>query len=212
MKKLFTLLTMLLVGISGMWADDVIKLYTGTAISSNDVASGYYVIKSKSEQYSETPYLYSQNGSLSLVAESDINGNRRTLWKIAYKASATNNDTQSSEYYLLNVGDAKYLTDGPAVPTGITKRCYWLNKISNDGIYQMGLSKSFSGVNHSAIGATSATSFNRTSSGDVTYFELIPVTPFQAASTIDDVNNWYHIKGQKNNYITYFSHSFQTSF
>ena len=65
------------------------KLYLGNAINSTDVPSGYYLIKSKSATYSETPYLVANGTALNLAASADLGGTNVGLWKIAYKQSAT---------------------------------------------------------------------------------------------------------------------------
>lgn len=203
MRKATFLLLLLLVPIVSR-AEVIVevgtKLYPGSAVqNTTDVPSGYYLIKSKSSTYSETPYLVVNGDALNLAASPDLGGTNVGLWKIAYKQSASAEDTKGSEYYILNVSNSKYFTQGPSVPVGTTKYAYWLNKTAED-TYQIGLSSS-SGLNTNAIGATSATSFAR-GSGEQD-FELVPVTFFETPASVGEATKWYRIQGKKSGYVNY---------
>ncbi len=180
------------------------KMYPGSAVqNTTDVPSGYYLIKSKSATYSETPYLVVNGEALNLAASPDLGGTNVGLWKIAYKQSASTEATEatkSSEYYLLNVSNSKYFTQGPSVPVGATKYPYWIYKTA-EGTYQIGLSSSNSGLNTNAIGATSTTSFAR-GSGEQD-FELVPVTFFETPASVEAATKWYRMQGKKNGYVNY---------
>lgn len=176
------------------------KLYLGNAINSTDVPSGYYLIKSKSATYSETPYLVANGTALNLAASADLGGTNVGLWKIAYKQSATAENAKAAEYYILNVSTNKYFTQGPSVPLGDSKYKMWFEKTA-EGTYQLGLSSSNSGLNQNAIGATSSTSFQR-GSGEQD-FELIPVNFFETPATVAEATKWYRIKGKKSGYVNY---------
>lgn len=179
------------------------KLYLGSAINSADVPSGYYIIKSKSATYSETPYLVATSATtMGLAADPGLGGTKNGLWKIAYKQSATAENPKSSEYYLLNVSNSKYFTQGPAVPLGDSKNAYWINKTA-EGTYQIGLSSSNSTLNQDAINATSASTFERNAEGSATEFELIPVNFFETPATVAEATKWYRLKGKKNGYLNY---------
>lgn len=176
------------------------KLYLGNAINSTDVPSGYYLIKSKSATYSETPYLVANGTALNLAASADLGGTNVGLWKIAYKQSATAEDAKAAEYYILNVSTNTYFTQGPSVPLGGSKYAMWFEKTA-EGTYQLGLSSSNSGLNQNAIGATSTTSFQR--GGGEQDFELIPVNFFETPASVAEATKWYRIKGKKNGYVNY---------
>lgn len=179
------------------------KLYLGNAINSADVPSGYYIIKSKSATYSDTPYLVATSTTaMGLAADPGLGGTNIGLWKIAYKQSESSEDTKSSEYYLLNVSNSKYFTRGPSVPLGESKDTHWIHK-TDEGTYQIGLSSSNSGLTLTAIGATSTTSFSRTEEGRATDFELIPVNFFETPATVAEATKWYRLKGKKNGYLNY---------
>lgn len=203
MRKATFLLLLLLVPIVSR-AEVIVevgtKLYPGSAVqNTTDVPSGYYLIKSKSSTYSETPYLVVNGDALNLAASPDLGGTNVGLWKIAYKQSASAGETKSSEYYILNVSNSKYFTQGPSVPVGTTKYAYWLNKMA-EGTYQIGLSSS-TGLNTNAIGATSTTSFAR-GSGEQD-FELVPVTFFETPASVEAATKWYRMQGKKNGYVNY---------
>lgn len=204
MRKATFLLLLLMVSIIGR-AEVIVevgtKMYPGSAVqNTTDVPSGYYLIKSKSATYSETPYLVVNGEALNLAASPDLGGTNVGLWKIAYKQSATAENTKSSEYYLLNVSNSKYLTQGPSVPVGTTKNPYWICKTA-EGTYQIGLSSSNSGLNTNAIGATATTSFAR-GSGEQD-FELVPVTFFETPASVEAATKWYRMQGKKNGYVNY---------
>lgn len=204
MRKATFLLLLLMVSIIGR-AEVIVevgtKMYPGSAVqNTTDVPSGYYLIKSKSATYSETPYLVVNGEALNLAASPDLGGTNVGLWKIAYKQSDTAGNTKSSEYYLLNVSNSKYLTQGPSVPVGATKNPYWIYKTA-EGTYQIGLSSSNSGLNTNAIGVTSTTSFAR-GSGEQN-FELVPVTFFETPASVEAATKWYRMQGKKNGYVNY---------
>ena len=179
------------------------KLYLGNAINSADVPSGYYIIKSKSATYSDTPYLVATSTTaMGLAADPGLGGTNIGLWKIAYKQSESSEDTKSSEYYLLNVSNSKYFTRGPSVPLGESKDTHWIHK-TDEGTYQIGLSSSNSSLNCNAIGATSASSFARGADGSATDFELIPVYFFETPATVAAATKWYRLKGKKSGYLNY---------
>lgn len=179
------------------------KLHLGNAINSNVVPSGYYIIKSKSDTYSATPYLVASSASaLGLAADPRIGGTNIGLWKIALVTAPTDGNTKSSEYYLLNVSNSNYITSGPSVPLGGTKQKHWINRTA-DGTYQFGLSST--SFTTDAIGATSTSAFHRTAEGRATDFELIPVYPFETPASVEAATKWYRLEGKpdKGGYVSY---------
>ena len=196
----FLLLMASLASYAAVIVSEGTKYYPGNAINSTDVPSGYYLIKSKSATYAATPYLVANGTALNLAADPGLGDTNLGLWKIAFKQSATDGNTQSSEYYILNVSTNTYFTQGPSVPLGGSKYAMWFNK-TDEGTYQLGLSSSNSGLNWNAIGATSTTSFAR-GSGDQD-FELIPVTFFETPASVAEATKWYRLEGKKSGILNY---------
>ena len=204
MKKVTLFLCLLLTALicqATAIADKGTQLHLGNAINSETVQSGYYIIKSKSATYSATPYLVaSGTGAIGLAADPVLGSTKIGLWKIALVTAPTNGDTKSSEYYLLNVSNSKYLTSGPSVPLGDTKQKHWINRTA-DGTYQLGLSST--SFNRDAIGATSTSAFSRSAEGRATDFELIPVYPFETPASVEAATKWYRLEGKKSGYVNY---------
>lgn len=181
------------------------QLHPGTAINSAEVTSGYYLIKSKSTTFASTPYLVANGGSLSLAADAGLGTTNAGLWKIAFVSSATDGNTQSSQYLVLNVSTSTYFTQGADVPLRTDKYKYWFNK-TGEKTYQFGLSNSNSGLNWNAVGAYSDGStikFNRGGDNSEKDFELIPVTFFETPSSVSAATKWYRILGKRDGYIAY---------
>lgn len=181
------------------------KLHPGTAINSAEVTSGYYLIKSKSTTFASTPFLVANGGSLSLAADAGLGTTNAGLWKIAFVRSATDGNTQSSQYLVLNVSTSTYFTQGADVPLRSDRYKYWFNK-TGENTYQFGLSNSNSGLNWNAVGAYldgTTIKFNRGGDNSEKDFELIPVTFFETPSSVSAATKWYRILGKRDGYIAY---------
>ena len=172
MKRFTILFTLLLLIVE---ATTKAQTPDATPITDAEVATGYYFIASTSETaYGITsPYIAANSGAMKLVAKDDVTtdyaNSKVGLWYI--EKTGTSNDVAT--YRIKSCENSYYWAAGPACPMTSAAGVY--NIIQTDDQSGYYFSGNGGGITNTAyVNASSATTFERSSSGSYNTWKLIP--------------------------------------
>lgn len=148
-----------------------------TPITDAEVPTGYYFIAStEATAYNiASPYIAANDGTMKLVASTAVTKDYSTsqvgLWYIEKKGTTSDNQPY---YYIKSLeGSGYYWSSGPSAPLGGSAGYYNIKQTDDKtGYYFSGNGGGIS--NKGYVNATSATAFERNSSGSYNKWKLIP--------------------------------------